>query len=450
MTRLDNSERIYPRITVVPPGPKARDVIRMDAQFLSQATLHLYPLVVDSAKGCIVRDVDGNEFIDLSSASGIVNIGHNHPKILDAVKAQLDKVLGIGYGTGYREDVVRISEILTRISPEDKEKAICYCTSGSEAVEAGMKAAAWHTRGHVFFSFTGALHGRTLGALSLSSSASVHKRHFPSAVRVVKFSYPYCFRCPLGREYPSCNCCCVRAIEDCLKRDVPPEEVACMVVEPIEGEGCIVPPPDFFEKLVGITRKHGILLLDDEVLAGIGRTGRWFAIENWSVTPDLIAIGGSMSSGLPMGAIIGRQDVMDWEPDTHSSSLGGNPLACVSAIATIETIREEHLLENAAKEGNHILSRLRETAERHPTIGDVRGKGLLIGIEIVKDSKLREPDSEAAQLIMLKCWRRGILLQTVGESTLRLCPPLIISRDLVDIALEVLESAIHEAASEVC
>ncbi len=449
MTRLDHSERTYPRIMMIPPGPKAREIIRMDAQLLSQATRHLYPLVVDSAKGCIVTDVDGNEFIDFSSASGVANTGHNHPRILDAVKAQLDKALGLGYGAGYREDVVRISDALARITPGEKEKVICYCTSGSEAVEAGIKAAAWHTRGDVFFSFTGAFHGRTLGALSLSSSNSVHKRYFPAATRVVKFTYPYCFRCPLGQEYPNCNCCCIDAVEDCLKRDVPPEEVACMVVEPIQGEGCIVPPPDFFEKLMRLARKHGLLLLDDEVLAGIGRTGRWFAIENWKVSPDLISVGGSLSSGLPIGAVIGRQDVMDWEPDTHSSSLGGNPLACVSAMATIETIREEHLLENAVKEGNHILNRLQETAEKHPIVGDVRGKGLLIGVEIVKDSKLREPDYEAARQIMLKCWRRGILIQTVGESTLRLCPPLVIDRDLVDTTLDILESTIHEKSSEV-
>lgn len=449
MTGLDHSERTYPRIIVIPPGPKAREIIRMDAQLLSQATRHPYPLVVDAAKGCIIRDIDGNGFIDFTSASGVANTGHNHPRILDAAKTQMDKALGFGYDAGYREDVVRISDALARIAPGEKEKAICYCTSGTEAVEAGIKAAAWHTRGHVFFSFTGAFHGRTLGALSLSSSNSVHKRYFPIETRVVKFAYPYCFRCPLGQEHPNCNCGCIGAIEDCLKRDVTPEEVACMVVEPIQGEGCIVPPSDFFEKLMRLIKKHGILLLDDEVLAGIGRAGRWFAIENWKVSPDLISVGGSLSSGLPLGAVIGKKDVMDWEPDTHSSSLGGNPLACVSAMATIEIIREEHLLENAVKEGNYILNRLQETAEKYPIVGDVRGKGLLIGVEIVKDSKLREPDYEAARQIMLKCWRRGILIQTVGESTLRLCPPLVIDRDLVDTTLDIIAATIRERSSEV-
>jgi len=357
--------------------------------------------------------------------------------------------MGFGYGSAYCEDAVRISDILTKIAPGGGEKSVCYCSSGSEAVEAGMKAAAWHTRGNTFFCFMGAFHGRTLGALSLSSSNYVHKRYFPSVARVVRFVYPYCYRCPFGQKHPDCDCLCIDVMEDCLKKDVPPEEVACIVVEPIQGEGCIVPPSGFFEKLARLAKTHGLLLLDDEVLAGIGRTGRWFAIENWEVSPDLLCTGGSLTSVVPVGAVVGRVDVMDWEPDTHSSSLGGNPLACASAIATIEAIREEHLLENATKQGNYIIQRLREIAERHPIIGDVRGKGLLLGIEIVKDSNLREPDHEAARQILLKSWRRGILLQTVGESTLRLCPPLIIGRDLVDSSLDILESAVAETASGV-
>jgi len=447
MTKTGPSDRPYPRILVTPPGPRAREIVRFDAQFLSQATKHLYPLVVDSARGCIIKDVDGNEFIDFNSASGVASTGHNHPKIVEAIKAQLEKAAGFGYSSAYSENIVRLSEVLTKISPGRGEKSVCYCSSGSEAVEAGMKAAAWHTRGSAFLCFMGASHGRTLGALSLSSSNYIHKRYFPRIAHVIRLPYPYCYRCPFGQQQPDCDYLCIGIIEDYFKKDVPPEEVACIAVEPIEGEGCIVPPSGFFEKLARLAKSHGLLLLDDEVLAGVGRTGRWFAIENWDVSPDLLCTGGSLTSVLPSGALVGRADVMDWEPDTHSSSLGGNPLASVAGIATIETIREEHLLENAAKQGNYIIHRLQEFAEKHPIIGDVRGKGLLLGMEIVKESSTREPDHEAARQILLKSWRRGVLLQMVGESTLRMCPPLIIGRELIDSSLDILESAVAETAS---
>ncbi len=438
----------YPRIIVTPPGPKAREIVRLDAQILSQATKHLYPLVVDSARGCVVKDVDGNEFIDFNSASGVSCTGHNHPKVIEAIRAQLERSMGFGYDSAYSGEIVRISEALARVAPGTGRKNVCYCCSGSEAVEAGMKAAAWRTGGRTFFSFIGSFHGRTLGALSLSSSNRVHRRRLPSIASVVRFAYPYCYRCPIGQNHPDCDCLCIDLVGECLKKVVPPEDVACIVFEPIQGEGCIVPPPGFFEKLTKIARINGLLLLDDEVLTGIGRTGRWFGIENWSVSPDLICVGGSLASGLPLGAVVGRADVMDWEPNTHSSTLGGNLLACVSAMATIRVIREEHLLENAARQGHYLLRRLGEIAEKHPIVGDVRGKGLLLGVEIVKDSKMHEPDGEAARQILLKCWRRGILFQTVGDSTLRLCPPLTISREMIDSSLAVLESAIAEVSSE--
>ncbi|MEM2094430.1 MAG: aminotransferase class III-fold pyridoxal phosphate-dependent enzyme [Candidatus Bathyarchaeia archaeon] len=441
-------DRAYPKMVVIPPGPVARDVIQLGAQLLSKSAKHLYPLVIDSAKGCIVKDVDGNEFIDFTSASGVTSTGHGHPRVIEAIRAQLERSMSFGYCSAYSEKVAKLSELLTKIVPCIGNRNVCYCSSGSEAVETGIKIAAWHTRGHVYFSFLGSSHGRTLGALSLSSSSYIHKRFFPSIPNVVRLAYPYCYRCPFGQEYPGCGCLCIDMLSDYLEKVVPCEEVACIIFEPIQGEGCIVPPEGFFEKLVKLARANHLLLIDDEVLTGIGRTGRWFAIENWETLPDLVCVGSSLTSSLSAGAVVGRADVMNLEADTHYSTLGGNPLVCAAAIATIQTIREEHLLENAARQGHYILRRLREIAEKYPIVGDVRGKGLLLGVEFIKDSKLKEPDAEAARRVMLNSWRRGILFQTVGKSTLRLCPPLTITRDLIDSALFILESAIAEVSSE--
>lgn len=446
MSKSEYSKKPYPNIIVVPPGPKARNIIKADALLLSPSTQHLCPLVVDSAKGCILKDVDGNEFIDFSSASGIVNVGYNHPHVIEASKAQIDKALHYGYGTVYYEEIIRLSEVLTRITPGEGEKRICYSNSGSEAIETGMKVAAWHTRGQTFFSFIGASHGRTLGALSLSCANIVHKRYFPASVRVVHIPFPYCYRCPFKQTYSECDSLCINVLEDHLKLDVPAEEVAALAIEPIQGEGCIIPPQNFFKRLGKLIREYDLLLIDDEVLTGLGRTGRWFAIENWEITPDIICLGGSLSSGLPIGVTVAKKDVMDWEPDSHASTLGGNPVSCAAASATIEVIYEEHLLENAVKQGAYLLRCLQELAVKYPILGDVRGKGLLLGVEIVRDPKTREPYTEGARQIALKSLRRGVLLQVLGASTMRLCPPLNISQNLIDASLNVLETAISEVS----
>jgi 4-aminobutyrate aminotransferase len=438
----------YPRIIVTPPGPRAREIIRMDAKYSSPSTGHLYPAVFESGQDCIVRDIDGNEFIDFDSGGGVMNVGHSHPRVLKAVHEQMEKAIHYGYGVAFYELLPQLSKALDVIVPGGGERRFFYSNSGSEAFEAGMKVAAWHTRGQTFLGFMGSTHGRTLGALSLSGSNPIRRKHFPTLAKVVTVPYPYCYRCSYQQTLPNCGCLCLNIFESHLRTDVAREDVAALALEPIQGEGCIVPPEAFFKRLARLVEENGILLLVDEALTGIGRSGRWFASDNWGMMPDILCVDGSLSSGLPLGVTVARADVMDWEPGSHVSTLGGNPLACVSALAVLEVIREEHLLENATKQGRYMLRRLEELVEKYPILGEARGKGLLIGLEVVKDKETKEPNPEGARQIALKSWRRGVLCQTIGRSTVRFCPSLTISQQLIDSGLEVVETAVHEVATE--
>jgi len=435
-----------PRIVVTPPGPKSRTITQTNSDYMSPSTSHDYPAVFESAENCIVKDVDGNEFIDLIAAGGTMNVGHNHPRVLSAIKLQADKAINYGQDIAYYELIPQLSKALKGILPGGEDKRFFYSTSGSEAVEAALKTAAWHTRGQTFFSFLGSMHGRTLGALSISSANPIHKKHFPSLLRTITISYPYCYRCHLSQDASNCHCLCLDSLENNLVKAVPVEDVAAIALEPIQGEGCIVPPETFFKRLEKMVRELGILLIADETMTGIGRTGRWFGLDNWEITPDITCMSGSLSSGLPLGVTVAKKDIMDWEPDSHDCTLGGNPLACASALAVLDVVRSEHLLENAVTQGRYLLQRLKEMTEKYPLLGEVRGKGLLIGLEVVKDTK--EPDHVAAKDIVTRSWQRGILTQLVGQSTIRLSPPLSISQPLIDSALEILEGVFHETSTK--
>jgi len=424
-------------------------MIEQDEVFSSPSISHLYPLAIDSAAGCIVRDVDGNEFIDFNSSLGTANVGHSHPKILEAAKQQMDRFTQYSAGVSRSEAALSLSKALSAIAPMRSDKKILYSNSGTEAVEAGLKAAMWHTRGNRILAFLGAYHGSTLGALSLAAAKTVQKRRFPALLTVDHIPYPYCYRCAFGQSYPNCSYRCIDYIEELLKKKIPPEEVAAIVFEPIqERGGCIVPPPEYFSRLKKLAERHGFLLMDDEVQTSLGRAGRWFAIEDWDMSPDILCVGESLASGLPLGATIAARRVMDWEPDSHASTLGGNPVACAAAFAVIDIIRSEHLLENAVRQGNYVLKRLQELAGKYPMIGDVRGKGLLVGFEVVKDAETREPGVAEAREIMRKCFRRGVLPGLCGSSVVQIVPPLSVTRELLDAGLEVVECAISEVAAE--
>ncbi len=437
----------YPRILVSPPGPKARSFLKKDEQFLSPSYNRYYPLVVESAHDCIVKDVDGNEYIDLNAGIACMNVGHNHPKVVRAVKNQCARFLHYSNADFYYDVVVELAAKLSKIIPGDFEKKTYFGNSGTEAIEAAVKLAKWHTRKQLFLGFINAFHGRTIGALSLTASKPIQKSYFqPMMPGIVHVPYAYCYRCPFKLEYPSCHYWCVEFIEEfVIQKYVPYEDLAAVVFEPIQGEGgYVVPPPDYFQRIKKMTDKFGILLIDDEVHCGIGRTGKWLAIEHWGVEADIVCLGNALASGLPLSATIAKEDIMDWAPGSHASTFGGNPLSCSAAVAVLDIVREEKLLENAKKQGDYALKRLNEFGEKCELVGDVRGKGLMIGLELVENKDTKKPAPEQAANVVTSAWKRGVAAVTCGVSTIRLSPPLSVDRLLLDAALDILEDALIE------
>jgi len=441
----------YPKILVTPPGPKARELIRGDESYISKSMVRWYPLVAESGSGCIVKDVDGNEFIDFNSGLAVLNVGHCHPRVVSAITEQTKKLIHYSYTDFYYQTIVDLGLELTKMAPGTFSKRVFFCNSGAEAVEAAMKMSKWHTRNSLFIAYTGAFHGRTLGAVSLTGSKPVQRRHFfPVVPGATHVPYPYCYRCPFRLSYPDCDLWCVDFIdEEVLSKYIPPENVAAMFVESIQGEGgYVVPPEDYFTRLrKRVLDKYDLLMVDDEVQTGIGRTGKWFGIEHFNVVPDAVCVAKAIGSGLPVGALISRDELMDWEGGSHASTFGGNPVACAAGLATIEAIREERLMENATKQGAHLLNRLKELQTKYQIIGDVRGKGLMVGAEIVKDPDTKQPGSELAHEIMMKCFKRGLAIITSGKSTMRFAPPLVITREILDGGLDVFEGAVKEVTA---
>ena len=442
---------VYPKIVVSPPGPRAREFLKKDEQFISPSYVRYYPLVVESAKDCVVRDVDGNEYIDLNAGIACMNVGHGHPKVVDAIRSQCERFLHYSNTDFYYREVIDLAEKLAEIAPGGFEKKTYFGNSGTEAVEAAVKLAKWHTRKQLFIGFIGGFHGRTMGALSFTASKPAQRRHFfPLMPGVTHVPYAYCYRCAFKLEYPECHYWCVDYIDEfVLQKYAPPEDVAAIVFEPIQGEGgYVVPPPEYFQKLKKIADKYGLLLIDDEVQSGIGRTGKWFAVEHWSIEPDIICCAKALASGLPIGAMIAKSKIMDWTGGSHASTFGGNPLSCSAAAVVLEVIREEKLLDNANKQGAYVLKRLSEFGECNDIVGDVRGKGLMIGVELVEDKESKKPAAQKAAEVMTRSWKRGVAVVTCGVSTLRLSPPLTIQREMLDAALEIVEDAISEVSKE--
>jgi 4-aminobutyrate aminotransferase len=441
----------YPKIVVSPPGPKAIDFLKKDERFISPSYVRYYPLVVESANGCVVKDVDGNEYIDLNAGIACMNVGHNHPKVVSAIKGQCDRFLHYSNTDFYYKEVINLAEKLAEITPGNFEKKTFFGNSGTEAVEAAIKLAKWHTRKQLFIGFISAFHGRTVGALSFTASKPAQRRYFsPLMPGVAHVPYAYCYRCPFKLTYPECHYWCVDFIDEfVLQKYVPPEDVAAMLFEPIQGEGgYVVPPPEYFQRLKKLADKYGLLIIDDEVQSGIGRTGKWFAIEHWNVEPDIICSAKALASGLPIGATVAKAKIMDWTEGSHASTFGGNPLSCAAAAAVLEVIKEEKLLENANKQGSYALKRLGELKERSEIVGDVRGKGLMIGVELVEDKESKKPAAQKAAQVIIRSWKRGVAIVTCGASTIRIVPPLTIQREMLDTALDIVEDTIEEVAKE--
>lgn len=435
-----------PHIKIGPPGPEAADWVRRDERVISQSYTRAYPLVVEKGEGVFIEDVDGNRYLDFTSGIAVTSTGHCHPMVVDRIIKQSRRLIHMSGTDFYYPSEIRLAEKLTEITPGDHAKKVFFTNSGTESNEAAMKLARYHKKKTFYLSFYGGFYGRTMGALSLTASKEVHRRGFaPFVPGVVHVPYAYCYRCAYGLKREECQFYCVTWIrEELFRTAVSPEDVSAIFIEPIQGEGgYVVPPEGYLRKIADLAKEFGLLLVVDEIQSGMGRTGRMFACEHEGVIPDILTVAKGIASGLPLGAMIASSSVMTWERGSHANTFGGNPIACEAALATIELL-QNGLVENAAEVGSHILSKLKEMQGRHPLIGDVRGKGLMVGIEFVRGGEKKENAVEERDAIIRECFKRGLLLLGCGRSVVRLMPPLILSKETADTALTLLEESIDE------
>jgi len=438
----------WPLIHTPLPGPKARKLINQDRTYVSPSYTRYYPLVVEKAKGLWVHDVDGNIFLDFTAGIAVCATGHCHPRVIKAIKKQADLLLHMSGTDFYYRPQIVLAKKLAHMAPGKGAKKVYFGNSGAEAVEAAFKLARWHTKRELNLAFYGAFHGRTMGALSLTASKTIQKKHYnPMVPGITHIPYAYCYRCPYNLCYPECGLGCVQWIEDTLFRTtIPPEEVATIFVEPIQGEGgYIVPPPEFHKEMNKIAKKYGILYAADEVQSGMGRTGKMFAMEHFGVDPDIIALAKGIASGMPLGALAARAEIMDWEAGSHASTFGGNPVSCMAALSTIELL-EEGLMENAAVQGNRLMDGLIKLQQSHECMGDVRGKGLMVAVEFVKDRETKEPARTWRNDIIKHAFQKGLLLLGCGENSIRFCPSLTVNTAEIDKCLSIFDDVIREVA----
>jgi len=438
-----------PKVVSPIPGPKAKKIIDLHRQVIMTTTMVPYPIVGSEAQGALVKDVDGNVYLDFSSAVAVANVGHNHPEVVKAVKAQAEKLIHFAGNDYYNEPQAQLAKELVSVTPGKFGKKVFFSNSGAESVECAFKLARWHTKKPGMISFLGAFHGRTFGALSLSSCKSLHRKHYlPLVPCVVHVPYAYCYRCSFNLEYPACDVWCASYIEEVLQHSYPREDVAALIVEPIQGEaGYIVPPKEYLPKLEKMCKKNGFIMIVDEVQSGFGRTGKMFACDHHGVQPDIICLAKALAAGLPMGATVAKSDVANWEEGAHSNTYGGNLLACAASLASVHIIKKEKLYEKASSLGEHALKRLNEIKEESEIVGDVRGKGLMIGVEFVKDKKTKENAVKETEKITVEAFKKGLILLPVGTSCVRIAPPLNIQPELLDKGLDILSDAIKAVES---
>ncbi|MBI2817077.1 MAG: acetyl ornithine aminotransferase family protein [Acidobacteria bacterium] len=435
-----------PLIQTPLPGPEAVKVLAEDKKFISPSYTRAYPLVAKRGFGAIVEDVDGNRFLDFSAGIAVVATGHCHPKVVSAIQKQAAELIHMSGTDFYYPGLPALASKLSELAPGPGVKRVYFGNSGTEAIEAAMKLARIYTGRTRFIAFYNAFHGRTMGSLSLTASRAVQRRGFgPLVPGVTHVPYADCYRCPYNLKYEDCGIHCARVIEQRLfATTVPADEVAAIFVEPIQGEGgYVVPPPEFLLELRRICDKYGILLVADEVQSGMGRTGRMWACEHSGVVPDIMCVGKGIASGLPLSATISRAEIMNWPPGSHASTFGGNPVAIAAALQTIELLQDEYLA-NAAAVGEYLMNSLSDWPRRHRLVGQVRGKGLMVGIDLVKDQQTKEQATDERDQLLLLCFEKGLLVLGCGGSTVRLMPPLMIDKDHVDIALKILEESLTE------
>ena len=435
------------KFNIAASGPQAQAIIARDAASLSPSYTREYALVVDHAQGSEVWDVDGRRYIDFMAGVAVMNVGHRHPAVVKAVQAQIDQFWHICLSDFFYPQAVALAEKLQAIAPM-KETLVYFGNSGTEAVEAAIKLAMYKTGRSQFIGFMGGFHGRTLGSLSFTSSKSVQRAHYHPGVQVYHIPYPDAYRPLLAiADSQSYGDVVIDYLENhVFERLVSPQDVAGILVEPIQGEGgYIVPAPNFFPRLRQLCDKYGILLIADEIQSGVGRTGKWWAIEHEGVEPDIVCFAKGVGSGLPIGGIIARKALMVWGPGAHGSTFGGNPVAAAAALATLQTIEQEGILAQAAATGDYILDALAEMQSRHASIGQVRGRGLMIGLEFVRDRQTKEQAVALRNDIIQRAFAKGLLIIPCGANAIRMTPPLNIPRRLVDEGLQLFEAALTEA-----
>lgn len=434
-----------PKLKTALPGPKAQLVLAGDEQYISPSYTRSYPMVAKRGRGIVVEDVDGNEFFDFSAGIAVTSTGHCHPEVVAAIQKQAGELIHMSGTDFYYESMVTLAERLSKIAPMPGPHKIYYGNSGTEAIECALKLARYHTKRQNVIAFFGAFHGRTMGALSLTGSKPQQKRRFaPLVPGVTHVRYPDVYRDAGDQDPEKYALSCARFIEDKLFRTIlPPEEVAAIFVEPVQGEGgYVIAPTVFMQELRKICDKHGILLVADEVQSGAARTGKWWAIEHTGVHPDIVCMAKGIASGMPLGITLTKADIMDWVPGSHASTFGGNPVCIAAALATMDVIEREDLLRHSTEVGNHMLKRMESWPHRHRIVGDVRGRGLMIGVEIVKDKKTKEYAAEERDKIVQLAFERGVLFLGCGPSTIRIAPPLIVTKDEAEVAMDALEESI--------
>ena len=441
------SETKLPRISTALPGPKSQLVIDYDKKYMSPSYMRDYPFVAERGYGAIVEDPDGNAFLDFAAGIAVCSTGHCHPKVVEAIQKQAAELIHIAGNDFYHRHMPQLAERLVKTMPKPQAYRVFFGNSGTEAVEGAIKLARYATKRDKLIAFYGCFHGRTLGSLSLTASKNTQRKGFGTLLGGVEhIPYPYAYRCALGHTKETCGGEIIELLEQQIfKRLFAPEEVAAIIVEPIQGEGGFIPAPSFFlQELQRISNRHGIVLIVDEVQAGMGRTGKWWAYDHAGITPDIVLTAKGIASGMPISAFIAKESIMQWKPGAHGSTYGGNPVCIAAALATMELI-EGGLMANAKKVGDYIFGKINEWPQRFKTVGEVRGKGLMIGVEFVRDQKTKEKAADLRDRVIDNAFHRGLLTLGSGENSIRLSPPLIIDEEQADGAIRIIEESIREA-----
>ncbi len=437
-----------PDIRMPLPGPKAQAIIARDRAAVSPSYTRDYPFVMERGEGAVVEDVDGNVFLDCAAGIAVTGTGHAHPDVVQAIVDQAHKYLHMSGTDFYYEPQVRLAEEMAAIVPIKGPVKSFFGNSGTEANEAALKLARYSTKRVNIIAFLGSFHGRTLGSLAATSSRFIQRRGFgPMMAGMYHAPYANCYRCPVGLKPDSCQAECLGYIEEqILVHLVSPDEVAAVLVEPIQGEGgYVVPAPQFHQRLRELTRKHGMLLIADEVQSGMGRTGKMFACEHFGLEADIVTVAKGIASGLPLSVTSARADVMTWPPGAHASTFGGNPVSSAAALATIKILKDG-LIRNAEDVGRHLKDRLRGLVDKHPLIGDVRGHGLMVGVELVRDRQSKERATTERDRVVQEMFKRGVLILGAGRNAIRFAPPLVISKTQIDTIVDLFDQSLAAAA----